>query len=257
MSVEAPERDSDTVAETPGRGKIWRVGTLSYTAAGLVVLFFWLLWGDFTWSLKERSVPSVLQLLLQRFGASDTFTGILITTLPGAIAMILGPIISYKSDRHRGRWGRRIPFLLAPTPIAVGAMIGLAFSPVLGGKLHHLMGGLDLNTSVLYCLGLFWMLFGCSAITANSVLGALVNDVVPQELLGRFFGLFRALSLIAGILFNYWVFGKAETGYAWIFLGMAALYGVGFTMMCCNVKEGKYPPPPPLQTDRCGFLNAA
>ena len=30
----------------------WSVGTLTYTAAGLAVLFALLLWGDFAWSMK-------------------------------------------------------------------------------------------------------------------------------------------------------------------------------------------------------------
>jgi Na+/melibiose symporter-like transporter len=46
------------------------------------------------------------------------------STFPGAVALVLGPIISYKSDRHRGKWGRRIPFLMATTPIAAFGMIG-------------------------------------------------------------------------------------------------------------------------------------
>jgi hypothetical protein len=88
----------------------WQAGTLTYTAAGLVVLFCWLLWGDFAWSMKERSVAQVVQLLLKRFQASDTLAATLITSLPAAIGIFLGPIISYRSDRHRGRWGRRIPY---------------------------------------------------------------------------------------------------------------------------------------------------
>jgi hypothetical protein len=27
--------------------KIWTVGTLTFTFSGLMLLFFWLLWGDF------------------------------------------------------------------------------------------------------------------------------------------------------------------------------------------------------------------
>jgi len=51
--------------------KLWRTGTLVYTTAGLVVLFCWLLWGDFAWQMKERSVTSVVQLMFLKFQASD------------------------------------------------------------------------------------------------------------------------------------------------------------------------------------------
>lgn len=241
------------------KGK-WTVGTLTYTTAGLAMLFCWLLWGDFAWSVRERSVPPIIQLLFNKFEASDTLIGLLMGSLPPALAMIIGPIISYKSDRHRGRWGRRIPFLLIPTPIIVLSMVGLCFSPQLGTWAHRFLGAHSpgSNLSVLLFLGLFWTLFEFACITANSVFGGLVNDVVPQPVLGRFFAMFRALSLIAGIGFNYWMLAKAEMHYVVFFLGIAALYGVGFTLMCLKVKEGEYPPPPTLPPSVSGgFLQAA
>lgn len=240
--------------------KTWSVGTLTYTAGGLAILFGWLLWGDFAWSMKERSVISVVQLLLRKFEASDMLTGVLIGTLPAAIGMVLGPIISYRSDRHRGRWGRRIPYLVLTTPPAALAMVGLAYSPELGRLLHEGLGARShgLNPSILVCFGLFWTLFEFATVAANAVFGGLINDVVPQPFLGRFYGLFRALSLIAGMIFNYWMLGKAETHYQWLFIGIAVLYGGGFTMMCLKVKEGAYPPPPPSgeATGERGFIES-
>jgi MFS family permease len=94
------------------------------------------------------------------------------------------------------------------------------------------------------------MLFEVATIIANSVFGALINDVVPQPLLGRFFGLFRALSLIAAIIFNFGVLGKAETAYVWICIGIGALYGIGFTLMCLKVKEGEYPDVVPMDAGK-------
>ena len=67
---------------------------------------------------------------------------------------------------------------------------------------------------------------------------------MPEAVLGRFYGLFRALGLVAGIAFFFKLMGVAEAHIAWVFLGIAALYGVGFSLMCWKVKEGDYPPPP-------------
>ena len=161
--------------------KTWRAGTLVYTSGGLVILFAWLLWGDFAWSMKERVAAPVFTIVLKKFQASDTLLGTLTGSLPAAINIILLPIICVRSDRHRGRWGRRIPFLLATTPIAALSMVGLAFSPKLGLAAH---------SSVLAFLGLFWVLFEVGSLTANQIFGAFVNDVVPQPLMGRFYGLF-------------------------------------------------------------------
>jgi MFS family permease len=188
----------------------------------------------------------MMQLMLRRFEATDMLNGVLIGTLPALIGMVLGPIISYRSDRHRGRWGRRIPYLMLTTPIAALAMVGLGFSPVLGRLLHEALGARSygVNPSTLVFFGLFWSIFEFATIAANAVFGGLINDVVPTRFLGRFYGLFRALSLLAGMIFNFWLLGKAEVHYLWLFVGIAVLYGGGFTVMCLKVKEGGYPPPP-------------
>lgn len=49
---------SSGMDETPriDEPKIWKQGTLTYTTFGLIALFFWLLWGDFTWAMKDRAV---------------------------------------------------------------------------------------------------------------------------------------------------------------------------------------------------------
>lgn len=233
-------------ASAPTGPKIWRAGTLTYTAAGLFSLFFWLLLGDFVLLLKDRSVLPVVQLLLKKFEASDMLAALLIGSLPYVIALVVVPVISVRSDNHRGRWGRRIPFLLLMTPIAVLSMVGLAYSPALGQLAHAAMGGISpgLNPTILACFGFFWVTFEfASIVLANALFGALVNDVVPQALLGRFYGLFRVVSLCAGMIFNYWLLGKAETHYTLMFVGIGTLYGVGFVLMCYKVKEGDYPPP--------------
>jgi MFS family permease len=232
-----PEPPADT-----GKRR-WRAGTLSYSLGGLVVLFFWLLWGDFSLQLKERAVPPALQRLLDMFHASNTVVGLLISALPPALVIVIVPIVCYRSDRHRGRWGRRIPFLLVVTPLAVVSMAGLAFSPVLGRRIAHLFGSTNENTTIILSFGLFWAMFELSSIICQHILSGLINDVVPREMLGRFYGMFRILSLSAGMLFHYFLMGKVATDYVPIFLGMAALYGVSFTLMCLRVKEGAYPAP--------------
>ena len=130
---------STSPASSATRGK-WQVGTLAYTGLGLATLTFWLLWGDVAWSLRDRSVPSVMQLLFQKFGASNFVSSLLISTLPYAMILLIGPIISYRSDRHRSRWGRRIPFLAIHIPFVVLSMVAVAFSPQLGDLLHQGLG---------------------------------------------------------------------------------------------------------------------
>jgi MFS family permease len=217
----------------------WHAGTLTYTFAGLVALFFWLLWGDFALNLKERSVPPALQLLLKHFHASDFVLGLLVTSLPQAIGLVITPIASYRSDRHRGRWGRRIPFLLVTAPIAMFAMLGLAFSPVIGRWLAH--AGLHSDRWTIVSFGVFWGVFEIASIPVNYVLfPGLINDVVPRPVLGRFYGLFRTISLAAGILFFVGAMGKVEEHYVLLFVSFGIIYAASFVIMCMMVKEGKY-----------------
>ena len=97
-------------------GKTWTCGTLVYTKVGLLMLFTWLLWGDFCYTLMESVVPSILPLKLKALGAPNWLMGLILTTAPCGVAMTVGPWVSFKSDRFRSRWGRRLPFIIATMP---------------------------------------------------------------------------------------------------------------------------------------------
>ena len=232
---------------TPTPKKVWSVGTLSYTAGALAFLIVWLLWGDCAWWMRERSVLPMMQILLKKFQASDLITSLCLITTPSLIWLFVGPVVSYRSDNYRGRWGRRIPFLLGSTPLVFLAMVGLGLSPELGAFLNRSFGGTPgtLNQSVLWVIGICWMLFEIGALSANAVFSALINDVVPRALIGRFFGIFRAVSLATGIFFNSKVIGLAEQHFRIIFLVIGFFYAAGLALMCLKVKEGAYPPAPP------------
>lgn len=240
MSTPDSERSS---APSP---RVWRVGTLTYTLGGLIVLFSWLLWGDFAWQMKERATQPVVQVMLKKYGASEFLNGFLVLALPAVIAVLLGPVISYRSDRHRSRWGRRIPFLVLTVPLTVVPMFGMAFSPQIGTWVHGLLGLApeSLNFSIILALGLSWAVLDVATVAALTLFGSLVNDVVPRELIGRFYGLFRVVSLLAGIVFGNFVIGHAGNHFTLILGCTGLLFGLGIIMMCCFVKEGEYPPPP-------------
>jgi MFS/sugar transport protein len=270
----------------PGTPKTWKVGTLTYTAGGLTALFLLLLFGDFAWAMRDRSIVGIASWYLSSLKVPNLWFGILMSTFPGAVALLLGPIISYKSDRHRGKWGRRIPFLMATTPIAAFGMLGIAATPhiagwlhglgradnALGIRLHHWLGdsamGMNLLSALeneevvaVLCFSVFWAAFEFATIASQSVFGGLINDVVPQALLGRFYALFRAVSLIDGIIFNYWIMGKVPDHFSLILATIGVFYGLAFMWVCLKVKEGQYPPPPPLDDARKswsrGFLDGA
>ena len=263
-----PTRGSDS--PEPSKG-VWKVGTITYTTGGVVVLFLWLLWGDFAWSMRDRSVVGLASWYLNSLKIPNFVFAILMSSFPAVVSLLLGPIISMKSDRHRGKLGRRIPFLLLTTPVAALGMIGLGITPFIakwihsitqvgtptGDSLRHFFKDSSLGMSALglldnemivalVCFGVFWAAFEFATIAGLAVFGGLINDVVPQKLLGRFYGLFRAISLIDGMIFNYWIMGHVPEHFTLIIISIGVFYGIAFTWVCLKVKEGDYPPPPPL-----------
>jgi MFS family permease len=194
------------------------------------------------WYLNSLKVPSF-------------WFAVVFSAFPSMIGLFLVPIISVKSDRHRGKMGRRIPFLLVTTPIAALAMIGLGATPVIARWLHEAFGGgltggriasLMQNEIMLAIIGfaVFWTCYEFASIAGNAVFGALVNDVVPRQVMGRFYGLFRAVSLIDGMIFNYWLMGFVPVRFSLIMTIIGSFYGIAFLWVCLRVKEGSYPPPP-------------
>ena len=235
------------------KDKIWKIGTLTYTTAGILALSFWMLWGDFFWAMKDRAIGPSSTLLFKQIVNSEFLYGLIIIAFPNFTNIFLQPIIGFVSDRHRGRLGRRIPFILFTTPFIVTGLFGLGFTKLLGAWLHGIYPSLPLNSAMLIFFGISWVLLDFGTTLARSLFNALANDVIPRELLGRFFGLFRLVSLGAGILFHFFLIGIVETHTMWIFLGVGTLYGLGLLLMCFKVKEGEYPPPeelPPLPDGR-------
>ena len=246
--ISPPEKHIPTPT-SPHRpsAKTWSVGTLNYTVGGLFLLMLLLLGGDFAWSMRERSVQPLFQILLRKYEASDFLTSLLIGSIPACITVLVWPVISVWSDRARTRWGRRIPFLFVPTPFIFAAMVGMGYSPTIGLWLQQVMGGTgNPNPYILSVFGLFWVIFSVFALVTNSVFYGLVNDTVPRAMIGRFFALFRMASLGAGVYFNFCLIGYAETYAKQMFVALAVVYLLGFSIMCKFVKEGSYPPPPPV-----------
>ena len=109
--------------------KVWHVGTLTYDRRGLINVFAWMLWGDFCLNLMDAGVgDSLVQVQLKKFGASNTLIGIVKTSFVELVVLVLVPIISTWSDRHRSRLGRRIPFMLYSMPPLALFLTLLGFS---------------------------------------------------------------------------------------------------------------------------------
>lgn len=248
-------RLSKSPADTPDA---MRVGTLTYTKVGLLTLFGWMLWGDFCFHMMEMIIPRLLPIQLERLGASSTIIGILVSSIPAVMNFFIVPVVSFRSDRFRSKWGRRIPFLLFPTPFLTLFLVMLGYSDGIGAWLHSsILGrwiGLTPEFTTIALIAVLVVGFQFFNMFVASVYYYLFNDVVPKAYLGRFMAMFRVVGTLAGFVFHRYVLGWAEGHMREVYLGVSLLYFAAFIMMCLRVKEGDYPPPPP--TDQPGLMGS-
>ncbi|WP_373991399.1 MFS transporter [Duganella sp. BuS-21] len=183
--------------------------------------------GDLGWSLRERSVQELFKVHLMRFSQDATLLNILIGAMPALIALTLGPVIGAWSDRTRTRYGRRIPFIFGTAVVSTIGMLGMAYSSSLTG------------------LAVSWTVFEMATIVGNPLFLALINDTVPRPILGRFFGLFRIVSLATGAGFFALFFrNELVTVFQPLLLTITAVYLGCMLLVCWRVREPLYGPAP-------------
>ena len=234
------------VVSVPPVSKTYHCGTLTYTKVGLFVLFAWLLWGDFCFTMMEAVVPSILPLKLKDLGCSNWLMGLILTTAPGILNMTVCPYVSFKSDRYRSKWGRRIPFIIWTMPFLCASLALMGMGDDLCGMLQRnseFLRSFAPATITIVLIAFFLIMFQFFNMFVGSVFCYLFNDVVPAQFLARFMGAFRIVGTGAGALYNFFIFQFAESHMREIFVGAALLYLVGFGMACLMIKEGEYPPP--------------
>jgi MFS family permease len=242
MSFSSQVKHGTTLATQ--REKKFHCGTLTYTKFGLVILFSSLLWGDFCFNLVQNVLPVALPLKLKSLGTENWLMAAIMQTMP-VLLLPLHPWISVKSDRCRSKWGRRIPFIALALPFLSASLITLAFSESISAWLgthiliFHSIAPATLTIAVIALLYLVYMFFGAFT---NSAFYLVFNDVIPPQFIGRFWGMFRIFSALAGLTYNWFVFKYLESNMREVLLGAAVLYFIGLGAMCLFVKEGKYPP---------------
>jgi len=226
----------------------YRVGSLTYTSRSLMIVMFWMLLGDLCLQIMEQLPTSLVPLQLRWASASDTLIGFISGSLPAVLGILLNPIIGVQSDRHRGKHGRRRPFLLMATPLVVLALLGLGFTKPMSALLTTLTGATSANLVEIGWIGGCMVVFVVANTYIMQVYQFLFVDVIPAEVMGRFVGCYRAVGALGAFVFHRYMFGHAETATAAIYIVSAVLYGVSFLLLIWKVKEGDYPEPPPKES---------
>jgi maltose/moltooligosaccharide transporter len=225
----------------------YTIGTLSYTRMGVFVLFMWMLWGWFCYMMMEFLIPKVLPITLRSIGASNTLIGVIVGTLPAVLSVLIVPVISLRSDRHRGKMGRRIPYMLYSAPFIAAFLVLVGWGPQIGQWLHSIFlsdsHGITSGAIILGVVVVASVLFQLFNLFVSSVYFYLFADVVPEKLLGRFMGLLNVVGAAAGFIFSRYIFIYAESHAGLVYTGVSIVYLIAMILLCYNVKEGEYPPP--------------
>jgi maltose/moltooligosaccharide transporter len=241
-------------------GRTFAAGTLRYTIRELAVLFFWLLWGDFAFNFFESIFGRFIPLYLGELHASNSLIGIMTGSFAGLVNILFLPNISRWSDNYRSPIGRRIPFIYAVTPLTVGSLIAIGFAPEMAGWVHSailskLAPGISLVSLILVLLCIFIVSFHFFNMVLVNAYNWLLREVVPLELIARFLSWFRFVGTVSSCLFLWWVFPEILSHRGAVCASIGIFYLVSFFLMCRNVREGEYPPPPPAG-DRPGILKS-
>jgi len=230
----------------PQSEKIWSVGTLRYNQRQLIVVFFWLMWNDFSFKLIE-SIGSLGNFLILDQGG--TYTQIaLFGTIGGLITPWLNPWVSTWSDRHRGKMGRRRPFLFFSVPLFA---VFLAITPYMPTLYHYLLRYPWMVTASahfpmkgqVFFIGINVIISGIFNAVFLAIFSYLYFDVVPEALLGRFNALNANVGLIAGLVWSFWIFGLADHHMKAVYVGTALFSLTVYLLSVWKIKEGEYPPP--------------
>ena len=137
---------------------------------------------SFLWpSLHTLIIPLRLLELIPE-AQKNTYLGIL-TFCGLMLAVLVQPLVGAISDRSSFRLGRRRPFIL------VGTLLALLFLPSIG------LSGTFLFLFLGYCL------LQCACNTAQGPFQAFIPDLVPQERKGVASGVKNLAEILAGVAF--------------------------------------------------------
>ena len=158
----------------------------------------------------------------------------------------MNPYLSFRSDRYRSRWGRRIPYIFKTLlPVAI-CMSALGFSDEIGAYLRNAdwvkhLGISQINVIILV-MGILILAFDYAIIFSSVLIyWYLFADVIPKGTYGAvFLRCFRVVSMIGGSFFNIFLAEKysRDGNEISVFEAPRRFTWVGFDCIMCWRSEG-------------------
>jgi len=174
------------------------------------------------WQMYDNVIPLMLK---NTFGLGETVTGV-IMALDNVLALFLLPALGALSDRVDTPIGKRTPFIIGGTAVAVIAMI---FIPVADRG----------NNLFLFILFLGIVLFAMGTYRSPAV--ALMPDLTPKPLRSKANAVINLMGAIGGVytLIVIKLLLREENTYLPVFLAVAGLMVVSVVVLVITVNEKK------------------
>ncbi len=141
------------------------------------------------WQMYDNKIPLILQYT---FGLNETITGAIMAS-DNILALFLLPFFGGLSDRCNAKMGRRKPFILVGTLLAVAFMTML---PILDNGFYKTQSALTL---LLFVIVLCFTLIAMGIFRSPAV--ALMPDVTPKPLRSKGNAIINLMGAVGGVLF--------------------------------------------------------
>lgn len=176
------------------------------------------------WQMYDNIIPLMLQ---NTFGLGETVTGVLMA-MDNVLALVLLPVFGSLSDKVDTPLGKRTPFILGGTVLAVIFMMLLPIA--------------DKRQSLgLFVVALFATLLSMGLYRSPAV--ALMPDLTPNHLRSRANAVINLMGAVGGVyalIMIKLLVGKGDRpDYAPLFASIAALMAVAVGVLLITVRENK------------------
>lgn len=176
------------------------------------------------WQMYDNIVPLILQ---GTFHLNETLTGAIMAA-DNVLAVFLLPLLGSLSDKADTRWGKRTPFIVVGTVLAVVLMMLLPHADKTGNF-------------VLFVISLFFLLIAMGLYRSPAV--ALMPDLTPKPLRSQANAIINLMGAVGGIytliLISLLLKGGDKPDYTPVFLGVALLMVVAVVLLVLTVQEKK------------------
>ena len=187
------------------------------------------------WQMYDNIIPLILQ---NTYHLGETMTGA-VMALDNVLAIFLLPVFGMLSDKVHTKLGRRMPFIVAGTILAVISMMLLPM--IDNAEKARWSTGESFSNQVIFLAVLFFTLVSMGLYRSPAV--ALMPDVTPNHLRSRANAVINLMGAVGGVYALIMIkvlVGKGETpDYLPLFASIAAVMAIAVGILVITIRENK------------------